>query len=98
MIKKNLNKIDISSNLSKEKGYSLLYSKKVINNLIAVLIDSIKENELAIKNIGNFKLIKKKQRIGRNPKTNEEFIISERQSISFKVSKNLIKKINFLND
>ena len=98
MIKKNLNKIDISTNLSKEKGYSLLYSKKVINNLIAVLIDSIKENELAIKNIGNFKLIKKKQRIGRNPKTNEEFIISERQSISFKVSKNLIKKINFLND
>ena len=98
MIKKNLNKIDISSNLSKEKGYSLLYSKKVINNLIAVLIDSIKESELAIKNIGNFKLIKKKQRIGRNPKTNEEFIISERQSISFKVSKNLIKKINFLYD
>ncbi len=98
MIKKNLNKIDISSNLSKEKGYSLLYSKKVINNLIEVLIDSIKESELAIKNIGNFKLIKKKQRIGRNPKTNEEFIISERQSISFKVSKNLIKKINFLYD
>jgi len=98
VIKKNLNKIDISSNLSKEKGYSLLYSKKVINNLITVLIDSIKESELAIKNIGNFKLIKKKQRIGRNPKTNEEFIISERQSISFKVSKNLIKKINFLYD
>ncbi len=98
MIKKNLNKIDISTNLSKEKGYSLLYSKKVINNLIEVLIDSIKESELAIKNIGNFKLIKKKQRIGRNPKTNEEFIISERQSISFKVSKNLIKKINFLYD
>ena len=98
MIKKNLNKIDISTNLSKEKGYSLLYSKKVINNLITVLIDSIKESELAIKNIGNFKLIKKKQRIGRNPKTNEEFIISERQSISFKVSKNLIKKINFLYD
>ena len=98
MIKKNLNKIDISTNLSKEKGYSLLYSKKVINNLIEVLIDSIKESELAIKNIGNFKLIKKKQRIGRNPKTNEEFIISERQSISFKASKNLIKKINFLYD
>ena len=70
----------------------------MINNLIEVLIDSIKESELAIKNIGNFKLIKKKQRIGRNPKTNEEFIISERQSISFKVSKNLIKKINFLYD
>ena len=98
MIKKNLNKIDISTNLSKEKGYSLLYSKKVINNLIEVLIDSIKESELAIKNIGNFKLIKKKQRIGRNPKTNETKLISSRAVVLFKPSKEFKEFINNKND
>ena len=40
------------------------------------------------------KLIYKKERLGRNPKTGEDFIISKRYSISFKPSKNLTKSIN----
>ena len=95
MTKIKLKKIDIYRNLNTSTGFSILYSKKVIDNLIVTLSECIKENKLIIKNIGNFKIINKKKRIGRNPKTKQEFIINERKSISFTASKNLIKKINF---
>ena len=49
---------------------------------------------LVLKNIGTFKLSKKNERIGRNPKTKEEFLISKRKSIRFIVSKNLTKILN----
>ena len=54
----------------------------------------IKNNDLVLKNIGTFKLTKKNERIGRNPKTKEEFLISGRKSIRFIVSKNLSKVLN----
>ena len=95
MIKKNLSKIEISKNLSNSKGYSILLSKKIIDDLIKVLIEIIKKKNLIIKNIGNFKIIQKKERIGRNPKTMEKFVISKRKTISFKTSKNLLKDLNF---
>ena len=42
----------------------------------------------------DFVLKEKKERIGRNPKTKENFIIKKRKVITFKTSKNLIKLIN----
>ena len=36
--------------------------------------------------------MQKKERIGRNPKTNDVFIIKKRNSISFTVSKNLLSR------
>ena len=36
VIESNLNKLNISISLSKKKAYSLLHSKKLINNLIEV--------------------------------------------------------------
>ena len=71
MSQNNLTKEDICIFLSRKKGYSVLYSKKIINNLIEILIDEIKENSFNLKNIGTFKILNKKERIGRNPRTKE---------------------------
>ena len=87
MTKINLNKIEISKLLSSKKGYSVLLSKKLVNDLINIMIELIEINKLSLKNIGNFKLIQKKERLGRNPKTKEEFIIRKRKTISFIASK-----------
>ena len=96
MINKNLTKIDISKNLSKKRGYSVNFSKKIVDDLITILITQLKEKNLIIKNLGTFKLISKNQRIGRNPKTKEKFIINKRKSISFIASKNLLKTLKDL--
>jgi len=92
--KNNLTKIDIAKELSKKTGYSLELSKILINSLLIVLISSIKKNKLNLKNIGTFRLINKSERIGRNPITKENFVITSRKSISFITSKKLLSVVN----
>ena len=53
-------------------------------------------NNLNLKNVGSFKLIKKRERLGRNPKTGKEFLITSRKSIKFVTSTKITKKINEL--
>ena len=94
MIRANLNKKDISKDLSSITGYSISFSQKLIDEYLDILSLLIKKGNLNLKNIGKFKVINKKERIGRNPKTKEEFLINSRKSISFASSKNLSNKAN----
>lgn len=89
-----LTKIDIIKNLNREKGFSSNFSKKIVNDLIDVLINEIKTGQLNLKNLGSFKIKNKSERIGRNPKTKEKFLISARKSITFYPSKNILIEIN----
>jgi len=92
--KNNLNKKELSQKCSKKLGLPNNISYKLIDGLIELIIKEINKGNFGLKNIGTFKLIYKKERLGRNPKTGEDFIISKRNSISFKPSKNLTKSIN----
>tara|TARA_B100001063_G_C16744966_1_gene546951 strand:- start:1348 stop:1635 length:288 start_codon:yes stop_codon:yes gene_type:complete len=92
--KNNLKKIDLAKNLTNETGFPINLSKKIINDLVEIFISNLKTGSLILKNVGSFKIINKKERIGRNPKTKEEFVISSRKSISFSSSKKLIDFLN----
>ena len=94
MVIKNLTKFEIAKILSKKKGYSSSYSKKIVNDFFECIKQNIKLNNFKLKNIGTFKILNKKERIGRNPKTNEIFKIRARKSLSFNASKELIKNLN----
>ena len=94
MNRNNFTKNDISFILKKKLGYSSALSKKLIDDLILTISENIINNQITLKNIGSFKILRKKERIGRNPKTNDVFIIKKRNSISFSVSKNLLNKLN----
>ena len=92
-MKKTLTKRILASRINTKLGYSKEESKEFID----VFFDSIKNNllkekQIKISKLGTFNLIRKKQRIGRNPKTGEEAIISERNVVSFRFSR-LIKEI-----
>ncbi len=91
---KNLTRIDIAKKISKELGFSLIYSKKLVDDIINIFSQQIAENDLILKNIGSFSLINKNERVGRNPITKVDYVIRRRKSISFTASKNLLKKIN----
>ena len=91
---KNITKIDISKELSKKFGFSISLSKKIINDIVLSLISNLDESKLTLKNIGSFKILNKKERLGRNPKTGDNFLIKARKSVSFSPSKELNKKIN----
>ena len=83
MFDKNIKKENLIKSLSKKTGFSLNFSKKLINDLIDVILDNTKNGNFNLKNLGSFKIMHKKERIGRNPKTKEEFLISSRKSINF---------------
>jgi len=96
VLKTNYKKIDIIKNLSEKTGFSNNLSKKLINDLLEAVIQNICLGNLNLKNIGSFRVIKKNQRVGRNPKTKKEFIITARNSISFKPSKKLLEIVSRL--
>ena len=94
MNKKNLTKNDITLNLKKKTGYFFLLSKKLTNDFINILIHNIYNNKFNLKNIGSFKIINKNERLGRNPKSKEKFVINSRKSIIFKASNKLTNSLN----
>jgi len=85
----NLKKIDLIKNLSLKTGLSKNLSKKIVDDLINIIIKNIKSGKLNLKNIGLIKTINKKERVGRNPKTKEEFKISARKVTSYTPSKSI---------
>ena len=94
MIKNNLTRNNIVKNLSNKTGFSLNFSKKLVDDLLDILIKNIKNEKFILKNIGTFKLIDKKERFCRNPKTRKEFIISSRKSLVFIASKRILDILN----
>ena len=96
MFRNNLTKIDLINKLSIVTGYSKIFSGKLVNDLIEIILLNIKSDNFQLKNIGSFKLLSKKERIGRNPKTKEKFIITSRKQISFTPSKKIINNLDEL--
>tara|TARA_E500000178_G_scaffold34286_1_gene31010 strand:+ start:940 stop:1227 length:288 start_codon:yes stop_codon:yes gene_type:complete len=90
----NFKKKDIIKELSFKTGYSMLFSKKLIDNLLECITANICSNELILNNFGVFKTILKKKRIGRNPKTNKEYTIHSRRSLKFTPSRNFKDYLN----
>lgn len=81
--------------LYKKFGYSRAESSDLVDAVIEEVILGIKnEDEVKISSFGTFKVKKKNQRIGRNPKTKEEVPVTARKVVSFYVSNILKKQIN----
>ena len=94
-MRKNFTRNKLAERINMKLGYSKEEAKEFIEiflNYIKVNMNS-KEN-IKISKLASFKVISKKERIGRNPKTGQDAIISERKVVSCKFSKNLKHKIN----
>jgi len=95
MEKENFNKKKIISKIYKNLGFSKNYSSKILDDFFEIFTSElIKSESVKISSFGTFKVNKKKERIGRNPKTKVETIISSRKIIKFKPSLELKNKIN----
>ena len=93
--KQNISRDEIADAMKTEFGFNRKLSLDFVNDIIDIIIDGLQTDKLVkIHNFGTFKLSNKKSRIGRNPKTKEEYTISNRNVITFKASKILLKYIN----
>ena len=95
MSNNNLTRIEIANVLNKEVGISRSEASYFVDTIVNEMIKSLIEKKiLKISSFGTLKLRFKKERIGRNPKTKEEKIISQRNVVLFKPSKELKNFIN----
>ena len=94
MLKQNLKKIDLINLISSRTGLPKNLSKKILSDLLKIFNNRISNGYLRLKNIGTFKLLNKKERIGRNPKTKKEHIISARKVVKFIPSKYITEYLN----
>ena len=73
--------------------------RKDVEKILEIVFSEITKalcrgENIEIRGFGTYKITMRKARIGRNPKTKEKKIITERKVILFKPSKELKKKIN----
>ena len=91
----NLTKKEIVNAIYMQIGFSKKISENLLEDVFQIMLNNIiSNNKVKIAKFGTFLLRKKNRRIGRNPKTKEEKIISERNVILFRPSKELKKLIN----
>ena len=91
----NLTKKDIINSAYLQLGFSKKIIELLYEDLINLIILNIKKKDkLKISKFGTFIVRHKKSRLGRNPKTKEEKIISKRKVVLFKPSKDLKEYIN----
>ena len=95
MIKKNFTKKDLSRKINSNIGFSKNFSLKLIDEFFELISSGlIALNEIKISSFGTFKVINKKERIGRNPKTKISAKISARRVVKFKPSVQIKNKLN----
>ena len=96
---KTITKADIVEYLHTQLGLNKSESKKLIEDFFDEIKDSLARNEeVKLSGVGNFELLNKKSRPGRNPKTGEDVIISARRVVTFRAGNKLRKKIDSQND
>ena len=95
MLRKNFTRKELTKKLYQNIGFSKNYSSIIIDDFFEILIQGLlKSGKIKISSFGTFKVINKKERIGRNPKTKIEAVIVPRKVVKFIPSSLIKEKLN----
>ena len=95
MVKKNFNRKNLSNKIYQNLGFSKNFSSTIVDNFFEIMTSElVRSNKVKISSFGTFKVMSKKERIGRNPKTKIEAKITSRKVVKFKPSLIIKKKLN----
>ena len=91
----NLTKKDLINSIYMQIGFSKKISENLLEDTMQTIIENLKKNKkLKISKFGTFSIRNKKSRIGRNPLTKEKKIISSRNVVLFRPSKEFKNLVN----
>ena len=90
----NITKKIIASRLSKDLDISQEDASNFFKTFLNVVSYKANNKYIKISGFGSFKYSVSKERLGRNPKTLEEYKIKKRRKLSFIPSKKIRKLIN----
>lgn len=90
-----LTRADIAAKITSALGFSKAEAAELVDGVFTEITSVIKnKDELKISGFGNFSVSKKRERVGRNPKTGVSAVISARKVLNFAPSQILKQKIN----
>ena len=92
----NLTKKNLVNSIYMQLGFSKQISENLIEDFLSTIVTNIKqEKKLKLSKFGTFSIREKKSRVGRNPKTKEIKMISSRDVVLFKPSREFKEFVNF---
>ena len=95
----NLTKKDLVNLVYMQLGFSKQISENLIEDFLSTIVTNIKkEKKLKLSKFGTFSIRQKKSRVGRNPKTKETKVISSRDVVLFKPSKEFREFVNLMDN
>lgn len=95
MSEKTLTRADLSTAVYKDLGLSMQECSALVDAVIDEMCLALEQGEVVkLSSFGTFALRKKKQRVGRNPKTGVEVPITSRTVLSFNASNLLKSRVN----
>ena len=91
---KTITKADIIEHLHNDLGLNKSECKVLVEDFFEEIKNSLINNEdVKLSGFGNFELLEKKARPGRNPKTGQEIPITARKVITFHASQKLKERM-----
>ena len=92
---KTITRNELAISVHKKIGLSQNECANLVSNVIDEIINNLETGDsVKLSSFGTFTVNRKKERIGRNPKTGVEAKITPRRVLSFKASNLLKKRIN----
>ena len=91
MTEKTITRAELTDALYREVGLSYHDSNDILDTVFDTIIRFLEkgETDINIKNFGRFVVREKKERVGRNPKTGKEAVISKRRVLTFRPAQQL---------
>lgn len=83
-----MTKSDLIAHIAESTGISRSQASDVLDSVVDGIMDGLKKDGSApLSGLGNFKLVQRKARMGRNPATGQSIHIPAKKVLKFKPSK-----------
>ena len=90
-----MNKNELIAEYSSKNNVGKSDATKAVESLFEIITNTLKAGgDVKIAGFGTFKVANTKAKTGRNPRTGEKVAVPEKKVISWKMSKDMFKKIN----
>ena len=90
-----MNKVELVSKVAETAGLTKVQAEAAVNAFVTVVSNSLKDGEkVSLKGFGSFELSERKERVGKEPGSDQIVSIPARKAPVFKASSTLKKSVN----
>ena len=89
-----MNKKDIIKKVAENTGMTQKDVTVIVDTFVDTVMDSIKDGKVSISGFGTFEVVERAERMGMNPKTGMDIMITASKSPKFKPAKAFKELVN----